>query len=332
MKRRRVLASAGLTLVIGTAGCLDGDSSDGTETDTDGGSTDGDATNSDEGGAESDESASEIPDGPFNPGETIVFFTDPGNAELEFTPSDPSLTSTLVLLEEPGRMMLRQAENGLYLIMAVEVTNSGEETVDVPREVVVDHAGEQYRSLQNTQVGNEYDNFTTLDPGESIERNLVFDVPAAIPPARVTATWEHRNLPGQLPSATAEWELSPDSVEEPGERYDGLPPGESVEVRIGRTGYQVTPQFETTGAGGTVTLNVENTGPELVEDPLEHGVVVVAGDQSFERHPGDEDWPGETGTLEEGGSRELTFAIEEVAAVDRIEVQLTPSTVAVWES
>lgn len=330
MERRRVLASAGLTLVMATAGCLGGDSGDGDETDTDGASTDEETTNPEEG---TDEPPSDTVDRPLEPGETIVFFTEPGDAELEFTPYAPSLTSTLVITEESGRVMIRRAENGLYLILALKVTNSGEESVDVPREVMVEREDEQYRSLQNTQVGNEYDNLTTLDPGESIERNLVFDVPDAIPPARLTATWEQRDLTGELLSTTAEWELSPDTVEGPGERYDGLAPGESVEVRIGRTGYEVTTaQFDTTEEGVTVTIHVENTGPESVEKPLEHGVVLVADDQSHERHPGDENWPGETGTLAEGDSREITFTFEELPEADRVEVQLTPGAVAVWES
>ncbi|SIR93755.1 hypothetical protein SAMN05421752_105224 [Natronorubrum thiooxidans] len=219
--------------------------------------------------------------------------------------------------------------------MLVEVSNTGDETVDVPGDVTVEVDGERYRHLMNTGVGNEYDQLSSLEPGERIVRTLAFDIPDVDAPDRLTTTWEARDLTGALLSSTAEWELAPEAVTQPGKRIDGLAVGDVLEVRDQRTRYELTVTAIETDRGDdgrtAVTLDVENLGPSTIEDPIHHRLALVAADEPVERLDGDD--PFEPVPLERGERSRVELAFEGDSAESRhFELQLTPYATAVWES
>ncbi|SIR93728.1 hypothetical protein [Natronorubrum thiooxidans] len=91
MNRRQYLSYTGLAVVTATAGCLGSDDDDSEPAGGDATGDDADSAN-----GESAETPPEFEDGPSELGEGIVFYTDPGDAEISFTPFEASFSSVIV--------------------------------------------------------------------------------------------------------------------------------------------------------------------------------------------------------------------------------------------
>lgn len=328
MDRRRYLRRSGLAAVALTAGCLGDeegeDPANGAEESANGG-------DADEG---EDAELPSIGDEPLELGEGVVFFTDPGDAEISFTPSDADRSSVVTVEEHDDRVVVRIPDNGQVVTTGVEVSNTGEESVDVPGDVMVELNGESYRHLMNTGVGDEYDQYTTIDPDQRIERTLAFDIPDVDARYRLMTTWEARDLSGTLLSSTAEWELTPSDVPAPNERLGGLDIGDVVEVRGHRIRYEYSVIDIRTDAGEDehteVTVRVDNIGAEAIDDPIRHGLALLADGESLERKQAADSF--EAGPLDSDESEQGVFAFD-VGSADsyQFELQLTPYATAVWE-
>lgn len=337
MNRRQLLKTSSVGVLGGLAGCS---SSVSTPTQDRSGGNGGS-------NREEDMPESETFDGL---GKTAIYRRGE-DSRLRITPAEARFEDA-ILTARSSRISSQTPENPdhSFLLVRIDLENTGSETVTAPGEITVRIDGSQYDSSYTSPPdGESYSNYNEIHPESSQTGWVVYEVPPVTDgPGEIIIQGSGIN------AATATWTVDLSSLDRVEHDYTGMSLSrgtqfgtESIKFSIVAADIETTNGYTYSGSGdyefeaepgdgdqfALAHIQAENTGENPVTVPTVYDMSLIAGNSQADagRYRRESD-AYEGGEIASGVVREgyVQFEIPESASPSEFRVSLTRDLTATW--